>query len=324
VMAERRDATHARALRQVHRAQHGQSSLRAPLAALAWPGRRGERARPVAGGRGRQASRAGGGPLADPWRQAQRRPAGAKASADRREGTMEARQGRDARGGSVRSTTARPGPGRVTLRPGSHPSLQPCAAGPGAAESACANWAAGPSGSAPAQRPPARCTVHAAQVFQPPALARRESYVGGVAWPPTRLTTDEAAGSRSQVLRRAAADDDAANPLASLGQFPAASGNCPQNLWVNPHPQALEARPGAGLGSVPNCAAVEVDGVLGACARQLPTALPAVSVARAAGALAHAGHGRHRLNRSRTSEMTRGHKLSKAASRIALPHHPVG
>lgn len=163
--------------------------------------------------------------------------------------------------GGKRSTTARPGPGRVTLRPGSHPSLQPCAAGPGAAESACAKWAAGPSGGAPAQRPPARCTVRAAQVFQPPDRARRKSYVGGVAWPRTRLTTDEAAGSRSQVLRHAAADDDAANPLASLGQFHAASGNCPQNLWVNPPPQALEARPGTGLGSVPNCAAQSVNTV---------------------------------------------------------------
>lgn len=34
--------------------------------------------------------------------------AGPKASAERSEGTMEARQGRDAAGGSMRSTTARP------------------------------------------------------------------------------------------------------------------------------------------------------------------------------------------------------------------------
>jgi hypothetical protein len=34
--------------------------------------------------------------------------AGPEASAERSEGTMEARQGRDAAGGSMRSTTARP------------------------------------------------------------------------------------------------------------------------------------------------------------------------------------------------------------------------
>ncbi|WP_147293191.1 hypothetical protein [Dyella monticola] len=36
------------------------------------------------------------------------RRAGPKASAERSEGTMEARMGRDAAGGSMRSTTARP------------------------------------------------------------------------------------------------------------------------------------------------------------------------------------------------------------------------
>lgn len=38
---------------------------------------------------------------------------------------MEARQGRDAYGGSVRSTTARPGLGRVTPRPGPDPITKP-------------------------------------------------------------------------------------------------------------------------------------------------------------------------------------------------------
>ena len=52
--------------------------------------------------------------------------AGPEASAKRSEGTMEARQGRDVAGGSVRSTTARPA---ISLWPGTPTFLRcPCSA----------------------------------------------------------------------------------------------------------------------------------------------------------------------------------------------------